>query len=113
VQTHYNADPITVAIPKGLAPDRVQEIVEYTFDERRWIIVDSSRERITATLQHQGIDAEVVAEITDRTVKFMDYSADMNGDKVIALGWVEVLEKDLKHNFQRTRRRQAKDVFRQ
>jgi hypothetical protein len=101
VQSEYNADPITVAVPGKLAPERVREVVVYTFERRQWSIVDSSTDRVTATLNHRRVNAKVVAEIAGRTIKLMDYSTDSEGNKIIALAWVKALEYDLNKNFER------------
>ena len=100
VETDYNANPITVTVPRKLETKQVQAIIEHAFEKRGWSIVDSSTDSVTATLNHRGFNAKVVAAITGHQVRLLDYSTDSDGKKLTPLGWIKNLEIDLDKDFQ-------------
>ena len=53
-QDDYNQAPARVAIPHNMSDDKVQSIVEYTFERRRWAVTSSTDETVSGELRHRG-----------------------------------------------------------
>lgn len=95
-QQEYNENPLVATVPPEVTDARVINAIKKTFVKRRWEIVSSTDNSVTAEIKHRSYDARVTMVHSGRTVTL--YAEPRDGQTEVPVGWVENLRKDLGRN---------------
>lgn len=96
----YNAAPLVVAIPSGLKPQDLEEVMVLAFIGRKWTVVERSPQAVVGTLDHRGFKAKATLKVDGNVIRILNDSQYQSSESAkpepgVPLGWLKNLQSDL------------------